>query len=175
MATPGSARGHAELQAACEEGLALLSKLTDVCKLKYNICAPLSSFYMGACKMVIFTWSTKAGEPLQGLSLEQGAGGLPGGGRKGRAGRGQAWEKAAAADLSGSALLVQAAPRAYRFLTGQLQAGRWGITQSGSRRVPTKVMRPAGNALLRAPQQRQGSLTGVCFLAPAHVTLRLAP
>ena len=53
---------HSDLASACEEGLALLDKLGTVCSKKYKTCAPLSSFYMGGAKAVIFTWSTKAGK-----------------------------------------------------------------------------------------------------------------
>jgi hypothetical protein len=47
--------------------MALLDKLTDVCHKKYKSCGPLSSFYMGGCKAVLFTWSTKAGTWRMGM------------------------------------------------------------------------------------------------------------
>lgn len=55
---------HSELQRACQEGTALLEKLNSVCKRKYGSCGPLSSFYVGNCKAVIFSWSSKGGAQM---------------------------------------------------------------------------------------------------------------
>lgn len=53
---------HPDLQAACQDGVALLDKLTSVCQQKYGACGPLSSYYLSNCNSVIFTWSHKGGE-----------------------------------------------------------------------------------------------------------------